>query len=636
MSNKIFISGKNANSTAGAKNIKDLLKVIPKKPGVYIFKDSGGNIIYIGKAKNLLLRLRSYFRSKNKSTLYAKPADFIKKIKSIDYVVTDNETEALILESSLIKKNRPKYNLDLKDDKSYPFIAVTIEDRFPRVFLTRDRNIAGAKYFGPYTDARAVRKTIECLRKMFRVRDCRKVRPGKGTGIPCLNFYINMCSAPCSGNISPEEYRRNIDLIILFLKGKNKAIIGKLNSEMEAYSAGEEFEKAAEIKDIIESLNKLHDTQKVFFTGGDRWDFISTAGDVNKAAVSLFNYRSGKLVLVNNFTVDNTGHMSESEILSAFIRDYYANIDDMPAIIFCQVEIENAQLISEWLSKKTGRKVEILVPRIGEKKKIMKMAVRNSILYLEKKKFEKDTGQGKIYRDFIKLKKLLGLINIPRKIECYDISNIKDSFPVGSMAVAIDGKMKNSRYRHFKIKTVTGQDDCRMIGEVITRRLRYLQEDDKNKAEEKLKKNDVFNVKPDLMVIDGGKAQYNTAGSILDKNNITDVDLISIAKKEEVIFCRKYPDGLKLNLNDSSVRILIRVRDEAHRFAVNYHRKLRSKNMFNSLLDGIKGIGEKKKKIVIENTGSIDKLRTMTEKELMNIKGLSVKDAKNIYRNIHR
>ena len=633
MNNAVTVSKKSNGINSRTGEVKEFLKIIPKKSGVYIFKDSDGKIIYIGKAKNLYSRVRSYFQSRSKDFLYAKPRDFIEKVKSIDYVVTDNETEALILESSLIKKNKPKYNLDLKDDKSYPFIAVTIEEEFPRVFLTRDRNIAGAKYFGPYTDAQAARRTIKYLRRIFLVRDCMKARPGKGANVPCLNYYIKLCTAPCTGNIAREEYRKNIELIILFLRGKDSTVIDKLNSKMMYFSENKEFEKAAEIRNRIESINKLYKNQKIFFTGGSKWDFISVVPDINSAVVSLFTYRSGTLAVISNFTVNNTQYLKEEEILSAFIREYYSNIDDIPDRIFCKVRVKNEELISEWLAAKTGRKAEFSVPKIGEKKKIMEMVIRNSVLYLEKKRFEKDIGKNQIYKDLIRLKKLLGLINIPVRIECFDISNLKNSFPVGSMSVAVNGKLINSNYRQFKIKTVTGQDDCGMIAEIITRRLgsfgkRY--SEDKDISEE-----DSFSVKPDLIVIDGGKAQYNTVKRILDKKKINDIDIISIAKKEEIIFCDKYPDGTKLKLNDGSIRILIKVRDEAHRFAVKYHRKLRSRGMFNSRLGGIKGIGEKKKKNILESVSSIEELKSMAEEDLIKIKGLSHKDAANVYSSIH-
>src|SRR3972149_10542850 len=516
--------------------IKELLKMLPKKSGVYIFKNYHGEIIYIGKAKNLSSRVKSYFLDNSNNLPYAKPSDFAKKIKSIDYVVTDNETEALILEGNLIKKNKPKYNIDLKDDKSYPFVAVTTGEKFPRIFLTRDRSIRDTEYFGPYTDARAVRKTLEYLRRIFQVRDCRKTRPGKGTNIPCLNFHIKLCPAPCTGNVSPEEYRKNIDFVMLFLKGKDSTIIERLKAKMEHYSKNKEFEKAAEYKNTIEDINKLYKEQKIFFPGGSKWDFICIARNVDDAVISLFTYRSGMLAVINNFTVNNTRYLGDGEILSEFIEKYYADIDDIPSKIFCSPEMVNTVLISEWLSKKKSKKIEIIVPKIGEKKKIMELVIRNSKLYLEKKKFEKDTGLGSIYRDLLKLKEIFRLTNLPRRIECFDISNLKKSFPVGSMSVSLDGMMLTNDYRHFKIKSIKGQDDCRMINQVVTRRLKYFENG-------KIKKGNSFYIKPDLIIIDGGKAQYNTIKRLLSEKNMDGIDIISIAKKEEAVFCDKYPDG---------------------------------------------------------------------------------------------
>ena len=618
---------KNRNKSRMDK-LKKLLNILPKKPGVYIFKDSEGKIIYIGKAKNIHKRVKSYFQNKSSSFLYMKPSNFMSKIETIDYVVTDNETEALILEGNLIKKNKPKFNIDLKDDKSYPFIAVTTEEKFPRVFLTRDRNIKGAEYFGPYTDAGAARKILEYLRRIFQIRDCKKSKPGKNLKVPCLNYHIKLCRAPCSDKISQEEYRRNIELIKFFLTGKDKTIVSRLKNKMEEYSKIKKFEKAAEFKNKINDINKLYSRQKVVFPGEVKWDFISDYKDNDSAVISLFTYREGILSLINNFTINNTRYLDDKEILAGFIEKYYEKINDMPAMIFCPLKMDDADLFSKWLTERKGKKVEIKVPRIGEKKKIMEMVVRNSKLYLEKKKFEKDTGHSEFYKEFIKLKKILGLINIPRRIECFDISNLGDKFPVGSMSVAVDGRLINSDYRYFKIKKVTGQDDCRMIEEVVSRRLMYLE----------YKRTDVknsFYLKPDLIIVDGGKSQFNTVNNLMRKMKMPGIDIISIAKKKETIFCSKFPRGIKLDLSNNYMRVLIKLRDEAHRFAVNFHRKLRDKNMTKSLLDGIRGIGEIKKKYIFENIGSIEDLKVKTVKDLENMKGLSHKDAVNIYRSIH-
>jgi excinuclease ABC subunit C len=608
--------------------VRGLLNILPRKAGVYIFKNSKEAIIYIGKAKNIRNRVRSYFQNKRENIFYMKPPDFINKIKSIDYIVTDNETEALILEGNLIKKNRPKYNIELKDDKSYPFIAITAGEAYPRVFLTRDKNVKGAEYFGPYTNASAVRKTLKYLRRIFRIRDCNKSNPGKGSKTPCLNYHINLCQAPCIGNISEEEYRKNIGYIKLFLKGKDRTIVDRLKIKMKEYSEKKEFEKAAEFKKKIVDINRLYSEQKVFIPSEVKWDFVYSSRGGGRAVISMFTYIEGALSVINNFTIYNIEHLNDKEIMTGFIERYYSDINDIPSIIYCSLKLDDTGLLSKWLTEKKGKKVEIIVPKIGEKRKIMEMVTRNSKLYLEKKKFEKDTGHSEFYKEIIKLKNILGLINIPRRMECFDISNLKDTFPVGSMSVSVDGKLVKSDYRYFKIKMVTGQDDCRMIEEVVGRRLRYLKED-------KSRRKNSFFIKPDLMVIDGGKPQFNTVKRLIKKDQISDIDIISIAKKEETIFCAKYPDGIRLGLDKNYMRFLIKIRDEAHRFAVGFHRKLRDKSMTRSIVDGIKGVGEKKKDYIFRSISSIDELKLMTVKDINKIKGLNNKDAVNIYRSIH-
>lgn len=607
--------------------IRKTLGILPRKPGVYIFKDSRGKIIYIGKAKNIANRVRSYFQ--NREATNQRVYYFTDEIDIIDYIVTDNEVEALILESNLIKRNRPRYNIELKDDKSYPYIAITYSDKYPRVFMTRNRNLKDAKYFGPYTNVKSIKKTIDVLRKLFQIRDCLKSKPGKGSKSPCLNYHIGLCSAPCVNNISPEMYRKNIEYIELFLKGKDKSVIDNLKVEMKEYAKEEEFEKAAKIKEKIDAINKLYQEQKILLGGENTWDVIAVSKEEELVVVSLLTYKDGELFFVNNFTIRNPGYLEEEEILSEFIKKYYPDINNMPSVIYIPVEIEDIDLISLWLSEMKHKKVEIKVPKIGDKKKIMDMAIRNSKLYLEKRKFEKDMGYGKVYRDLSRLKEILGLKKIPRRMECYDISNLRESFPVGSMVVFVDGAPSKENYRHFKIKTVEGQDDCKMIEEVLTRRLKYLEES-------KIDIENSFYIKPDLIVVDGGKSQFNTACSVLKEKGLLDIEVISIAKKEEIVFSQKYREGIKLNLDDASLRIIVKVRDEAHRFAVEYHRKIRGEYMVKSFLDEIKGIGEKKKRYIFERFKTMEELCSAEIKDLADVKGISYKDAVNIYESIHK
>ncbi len=606
----------------------DFLKILPKKPGVYLFKNSKDKIIYIGKAKNIYNRVRSYFSEKSRHFLYMKPPDFIQQIKSVDYIITGNEAEALILEGNLIKKNRPIYNIDLKDDKSFPFIAVT-EEAYPRVFLTRNRNIKKAKYFGPYTDAGAARSTLEYIRKIFQVRDCRKVKPGKTTSPPCLNYHIRLCNAPCIGNVSMEEYGKNIEYIKTFLKGRDNTILRKLDKQMKEFSGNMKFEEALEIKEKIDNINKLHERQRIIFDSEDTWDFIGVKSDKKTTALGLFTYRGGALALVNNFIIENEARLKDDEILSGFIIRYYENINSIPSKIYVPEELEDKMILIEWFRNEKERKVKILVPKMGEKRKIMDMVSKNTELYLEKKKFEKSSGHSQAYSDLLRMMKILGLKNIPRKLECYDISNLGERFPVGSMTVALDGEIKKEYYRHFKIRSIKGQDDCAMLAEMVTRRLRYLEGPVKDSSNS-------FYIRPDLIIIDGGKAQFNTISRILDQKGIDTIDILSIAKKEEMIFCRRYQNGIKFDLDSEILRVLIRLRDEAHRFAVKYHRKLRDSYMTNSLLDEIKGIGQKKKAYILDNVDSIEVLKEKSIEDIMNIKGISYRDAVNIYNSFHR
>jgi len=604
------------------------LEILPRETGVYIFRDERGKIIYIGKARNIYNRVKSYFSKRSRDFLYMKPSGFVRQIKTIDYIVTSNEVEALILEGTLIKKNRPRYNIDLKDDKSYPFIAITNE-RYPRVFLTRNKNTKEAKYFGPYTDVKAVKNTIEYLRSIFKIRDCRGVKPGKSTKPPCLNYHIKLCSAPCTGNISQSDYRKNIEHIRDFLKGRDRTIIDELKKNMASCCADTRFEEAAEIREKIKSIKILHENQRIIFDSMDTWDFIAIKREIETASISLFTYRAGALALVNNFIIENRGRLEGCQILSGFINQYYEDINSIPSKIYVPVSLEDSEIIEEWFSIEKGRKVRIKIPKTGGKKKIMEMVIRNAALYLKKKKFEKSTGHSQGYSGLLRLSNILGLENIPRKIECYDISNLGESFPVGSMTVATDSKIKPELYRHFKIRTVTGQDDCAMLREVINRRLKYLDKHGMNME-------DSFYMRPDLIIIDGGKPQYGTIKKALEQKGVSDIDIISIAKKEEMIFCQKFQDGIKFDLDSDILRIIIKLRDEAHRFAIGYHRKLRGKYMTNSVLDQIKGIGERKKAYILESIDSIEEVKDKNIEDLINIKGINYNDAVNIYNSFHR
>ncbi|MCL6086890.1 MAG: excinuclease ABC subunit UvrC [Actinobacteria bacterium] len=612
-------------------NLISTLSLLPKKPGVYLFKDDKGRIIYAGKAKILYNRVRSYFLSKeNIGISELKASYFSEKINEIDYLVTDNEVEALILELNLIKKYRPKYNTNLKDDKSYPFIAITANEEFPRMIVTRNRNIKGAKYFGPYTNALALREIAEYLRKIFMLRDCSKSKPGKHANKPCLNFHIKLCSGPCIGKIESGQYKKNIEYIMFFLRGEDKSIIKNLTKEMDTFAANMEYEKAAEIKNKLELIRQLYNKQKIYISDENSSDYVAVARDENTAASSIFMYRQGELAGFNNVMITSFGSETLEEILSDFLIKYYENINNMPSKIYIPFEIGDIDTISAYFKKIKGKKIEFKVPKIRKNKSIIDMSINNCRLFLEKKKFEKQSNFNKVFSDVMDLKNALKLKNIPRRIECYDISNLKDSFPVGSMVVFLDGNPVRKDYRHFKIKTITGQDDFKMINEILKRRLRYL-----NNGGIEIEES--FYQKPDLIIIDGGKGQMNAAKEALNETGMSDkIDLISLVKKEEIIFSSNFKEGITFEKSKNFMRMIIRIRDETHRFAVEFHQKLRNKNMTVSFLDNIKGIGEKKKQYIYEKISSMDDFKNFTVEDLADIKGLNYKDAKNIYDAIHK
>ncbi len=607
------------------------LDSLPKNPGVYIFMDKERRIIYIGKAKNLSNRIRSYFQKKESANnLNIKSLYFSQKVSFIDFIVTANEFEALILESSLIKKNRPKYNISLKDDKSYPFIAITVSEDFPRVLITRNRNIKGAKYFGPYTNVNSLRTIIEYLNKIFQIRDCKGHVAGKINNKPCLNFHIHLCSGPCVNKITSKDYKKNIDLIMMLLKGKDKKIIQSLQNQMERSSRDKDFEKAMTLREKIYAINELYNTQRIHLKSENAKDFIAFYRDDEISAAAVIMYRDKEFAGLNNFVISHFMHLREEDILSDFIKKYYEDINNVAPEIYIPFEIADKEMIAMLLSKAKGKKINIKLPRTASSKEIMNMAVKNAQLYANKKKFEKDLNFSKFTKDIIKLKEALGLKNMPRRMECFDISNLKDSFAVGSMAVFVDGEPSKKDYRHFKIKTVHSQNDYAMLAEILIRRLRYLKHF-------KMDIEDSFYRKPDLIIIDGGLGQFNTASEVISKKDYNlDIDLISIAKKEEMLFSCKYPDGLTFKKEENFLRLVIKARDEAHRFAISYHKKMRGKNMTKSILDEVKGIGDKKVSYIFSKYKSVEELKDLTIRDLAEIKGITYKDATNIFNAINR
>lgn len=604
--------------------------MLPDKPGVYLMKNKLGEVIYVGKAKILKNRVRQYFQnSKNHSE---KVRAMVKNIWEFEYIVTDSEMEALILECNLIKKYSPRYNILLKDDKFYPFIKITMNEDFPRVFVTRNFSKDGNKYFGPYTDGSAVYETINLIRKIFPVRTCKKniVVGGEPTR-PCLNYHIKKCMAPCGGHISKEDYMKIIDSIVDILNGKDKAILADLKAKMEEASLNFEFEKAAVYRDKIISIQTLVQKQKMFkVTEGDE-DFINIYRDNNDSCVQVFFLRDGKITGREHFIIENTFDESDEKVLSQFIVNFYSGTAKVSRNIYIP-NIEDEEILEEFLTIKRGSKVSLKISQKGEKKSMLDMVKENAKITLEKFKDkilqEKATNKNSLNE----LSEILGLDIFPHRIEAYDISNIQGVDSVGSMIVFEDGKAKNSDYRRFRIKTVKGANDYDSMREILTRRFEHgLKEIQEIQSRNLQFSKGKFSNFPDLIVMDGGKGQVNIALEVLRDLQIN-IEVCGLVKDDKhntrgIIYNN---EEFIIRSNSELMQMLRRIGDEVHRFAITYHRSLRDKRTLHSILDDIPNIGNKRRKELLLKFGSVDNIKKATIDELLETPGINKKAAESI------
>ena len=573
---------------------------LPKKPGVYIMRDANDEIIYIGKAKNLINRVRSYFREKLDRP---KTQILMSHFDSLEYIVTNSEKEALILEATLIKKHRPRYNVQLKDDKRYPYVKITNE-KYPRLIITRNITKNGI-YYGPFTDVTSVKKTVKFLKSLFKIRTCRNMDG------PCLNSQIDLCYAPCSGEISKEEYDEIINKIDLFFQGKYSVIVKNLKKEMAEAAENEQFEKAAVLRDQITSIEEIMEKQFVDLVDDDLdQDVIAIAPNDNEVVVIIMPIRNGKIVGRDDFLMSGSQYESNSEILFAFIQQYYGFNRHIPKQILLNEPIDDTELLEEWLSDLRGNKVYIKVPMKGVKLRLVNMAQKNAEIIKHQKKAMENS--------LIELKKYLKLDKLPRIIEGYDISNISGKFAVGSKVSFKDAKPNKKKYKRFKIET-PGPNDFAMMKELLTRRLKMIDTDEE----------------PDLIVIDGGKGQLGMACEVLDELNLAHIPIIGLAKEFEEIYIPNSKRPIIIPKNNKALHLLQQVRDESHRFAITYHRKLRSDNISESSLDDISGIGKKRKINILKEFGTMDKVKNATVEELAKIKGMNEKVATNVYEYYH-
>lgn len=573
---------------------------LPKKPGVYIMRDANDEIIYIGKAKNLINRVRSYFREKLDRP---KTQILMSHFDSLEYIVTNSEKEALILEANLIKKHRPRYNIQLKDDKRYPYVKIT-DEKYPRLIITRNVTKNGI-YYGPFTDVTSVKKTVKFLKSLFKIRTCRNMDG------PCLNSQIELCYAPCSGEISQEEYNEVINKIDLFFQGKYSVIVKNLKKEMTRAAKNEQFEKAAVLRDQITSIEEIMEKQFVDLVDDDLdQDVIAIAPNDNEVVVIILPVRNGKIVGRDDFLMSGSQYESNSEILFAFIQQYYGFNRHIPKQILLNEPIDDSQLLEEWLSDLRGNRVYIKVPMKGVKLRLVNMAQKNAEIIKHQKKAMENS--------LIELKKYLKLDNLPRVIEGYDISNISGKFAVGSKVSFKDGKPNKKKYKRFKIET-PGPNDFAMMKELLTRRLKMIDTDEE----------------PDLIVIDGGKGQLGMACEVLDELNLSHIPIIGLAKEFEEIYVPNSKRPIIIPKNNKALHLLQQVRDESHRFAITYHRKLRSDNISESSLDDIPGIGKKRKINILKEFGTIDNIKNASVDDLAKIKGMNRKAATNVFEYYH-
>lgn len=593
-------------------DIKEELKKLPKDPGVYLMKDKDDNIIYVGKAVNLKNRVSSYFRKTNKTDRILK---MVSQIDHFEYIVVSNEAEALILECNLIKKNRPKYNVLLKDDKTYPYIKIDVKSDYPNVIITRRLLNDGAKYFGPYANPGAAKEMINFIKEKYKIRQCRNF---KSNTRACLNFHIKRCLAPCIGNISKEDYRKQIDEIIDLLEGKTDKIIKDLKNQMKEASEKLDFENAAYIRDRMLAIETASQKQKVSNISENNIDVIGMAKSELEVCIEIFFVRGSKMIGREHYFFDNLGDMDDGEIISGFIKQYYMDNLNIPNKIMVSRELEDEEALEEWLGSKTTHKVTIHSPKKGTKLRFVEMADKNSKVTLENK-------EKTIESILVELKDKLQMDKLPRKIETYDISNISGEFMVAAMCVMEDGAIKKNLSRRFKIKTVIGQDDPRSMEEVITRRIKHSIENPEDKG---------FGRLPDAIFADGGITQIRAVRRAVDKYGV-DIKIFGMVKNDKhQTRALMDEDRNEIEISERLFNLITLFQDTVHDTAISYHRKLRDKALTSSELDEIEGIGEAKKKELLRVFGSVEKIKVADVEDIAKVKGISRELAYNIKDNL--
>ncbi len=613
-----------------ADRIEAQLRLVPTQPGVYLFRDDAGDVLYVGKAKSLRPRVRSYFQAGSSDTRQG-IRHMASRVEQIETIVTSSEVEALHLEQNLVKRHRPPFNVRLRDDKSFPYIAVTVEDDYPRVMFTRERHRRGVVYFGPYANAKKVRETLDVLNRVFRYRPCEGPRPGRHSGIPCLDFHIERCHAPCVGYISQEDYRELIDQVIEFLSGDDRPIRARLEAQMREAAAGERFEDAARYRNRLRAIERLAERQAVERPSTGSVDVIGVAVSAERAVVQLFPLREGRLVDRYSFHLENAAGEELQEVLEQFCLEYYGAAPSIPQQILVPRGTAELDPLESFLSERRGSHVEVRAPERGEKRRLQELAQQNARLALESETFVAETKRARRVESLEELREVLNLESLPIRIECFDISNIQGQEIVGSMVVFEDAVAKKAHYRKFTVRGTDGQDDFASMREVISRRFSRLGVEPGSEEW-----NESFAASPNLVVIDGGKGQLAAALAALQELELPRVAVIALAKRIEEVFVPGRAEPILLPPSSPGLQLLQRIRDEAHRFAITFHRQRRDAAARESMFDQLEGVGPARRRALLRHFGSAERVVGASEEELEGVPGLPAKTARSIYAQLHR
>ena len=613
-------------SRAVSERVHDQLKSLPTKPGVYLFRDADGEILYVGKAKSLRPRVRSYFQRTGDGR--AQIRQLPERVADIEVIVTGSEVEALHLEQNLVKRHRPPFNVRLRDDKSFPYIAVTVEDEYPRVMFTRERHRPGVWYFGPYANAKKVRETLDVLNRVFPYRPCEGPKPGRHSGIPCLDYHIDRCLAPCVGYVSKEDYRAIIDGVIEFLSGTVKPIQRELEAKMQAAAGEERFEDAARYRNRLYAVQHLVERQAVERQSVGTVDVIGFAAEGDRAVVQIFPLRGGKMVDRYSFHLENVGGQDVTTILESFGLEYYGSAPSVPPQIVVPRDAGDLSALAELLSGRRGAKVEVRAAERGEKRRLQRLADENARHALVSEQAQSEQRRARRVESLEELREALNLESLPIRIECYDISHAMGQDPVGSMVVFQDGLPKKSDYRKFGVRTAgEDPDDFAAMAEVVSRRFARLADAAGEPA---------WTTVPNLVVVDGGKGQLSAALEAMQAYDLPRVAVIALAKRIEEVFVPGRPDAIVLSRHNPGLQLLQRIRDEAHRFALGFHRQRRESRGFSSLFDELEGVGPARRRALLQHFGSVEAMVAASQEELEGVPGVPAKTARRIYAQLHK